>query len=527
MGRAIQPARGASWLTRPRKDRLAQPGTALADRPARPDARRLSVAARQLINGLRDGTASETAYDTAVVAGLASAHDPRRPAFPAALGWLRRHQHADGSWGGRIETGHDRLVATLATIVRLAELPDEWAQAGVQAGAAYIWRHARDWQDDPHETVAFELLVPQLLDAARRGGLPLPYEAFAPVLALRAEKLGKIPPGYLYTAPTTLLHSLEFLGHEIDGERILPLRGRNGSYGCSPSATAHVLAHAHDDAAERYLRRVMQVSLNGGVPTIYPFEVFERGWVLYNLGLTFDEIAGAATHRRFLLDSLKPEGLGMATAGLQPDCDDTAMALIVLARSGHAVNLDLLRPFEREGWFSTFPFERTTSNSVNARVLEAVKLAGPAALRRHAPQVAKIVGFLGDRRIEGAYWQDKWHISPFYATAQVVLAARGIADGLLDGTRAWLLHTQRPDGSWGRYEGTSEETAYALQALRALAPDADQLATAALARGASYLAQRFDDTDYPELWVGKGLYTPYAVVRAAVIAALRLCGGAA
>lgn len=512
MAHDVRNRRGTDWLTRRGGARL--------------DRQRLMGAARQLVGSLRDGAVSETAYDTAVVARLVSARDPQQPAFPATSGWLRRHQHADGSWGGRIATGHDRLVSTLAALVRLAELPDAWAQASAQDGAAYIWRHARDWQDDPHETVAFELLVPQLLAEARQRGLPLPYEVFAPVLALRDEKLGKIPAGYLYDAPTTLLHSLEFLGRGLDAERILARRGLNGSYGCSPSATAHVLMRARDDAAERYLHRVMGVALNGGAPTIFPFEVFERGWILYNLGQTGVAIAGTGCHRRYLLDSLTPGGVGMSREGLQPDCDDTAMALIVLGRAGGAVDLDLLRPFEREGWFSTFPFERTTSNTVNARVLEALKVGAGAALSRHTPTIAKIARFLDGQRLDGAYWQDKWHVSPYYATAQVTLAARGVADALLEGTRAWLLRTQRPDGSWGRYGGTSEETAYALQALHALAPVGDRLAAPAMARGVGYLAEHFDDTDYPELWIGKGLYTPYAIVRSAIIAALMLCGGA-
>ena len=102
-----------------------------------------------------------------------------------------------------------------------------------------------------------------------------------------------------------------------------------------------------------------------------------------------------------------------------------------------------------------------------------------------------------------------------------MLAAQGIADELFACTGGWLLETQRPDGSWGQYEGTSEETAYALQALLTLRPAAPALESA-LARGAAYLAERFDDTDYPELWIGKGLYTPYAIVRSAIISALRL-----
>lgn len=479
------------------------------------------LAAAQLVNSLLDGTMSETAYDTAVVARLRSRRDPSRPAFPASVDWLRRYQHADGSWGGRVETAHDRIVSTLAAIVTLAELPDDWAQRAVELGRSYLWRHAPDWRTDPHETIAFELLVPQQLQEARQLGLLLPFEAFAPVGALRDEKLRRIPEGYLYEQPTTLVHSLEFLGREIDPRRVGRLRGRNGSYGNSPSATAHVLAHTHDDEAEAYLSRVMGVSLNGGVPNVYPFEIFERAWTLYNFGLA--GIAGPSTrpYLQYLHDALRPEGVGISREGLIPDSDDTAMLLIVLGRAGYPVDLDVLLPFERDDCFSCFPFERNTSISANARVLEALK-EGPAGRDRYHAQIAKIVAYLREQRIDGRFWRDKWHVSPYYATTQVVLAARDIADELVAPTQRWLLETQRRDGSWGWYTGTSEETAYAMQALLALANNADAAVDAALAHGADFLMDHFNRTDYPELWVGKGLYTPYAVVRSAVISALRL-----
>jgi hypothetical protein len=45
-----------------------------------------------------------------------------------------------------------------------------------------------------------------------------------------------------------------------------------------------------------------------------------------------------------------------------------------------------------------------------------------------------------------------------------------------------------------------------------------------MARASSYLWERIDEHGYPELWVGKGLYAPYAVVRAAILGALYTYG---
>ena len=484
----------------------------------------LQQAARRLTGSLRSGTASETAYDTAIVARLRSRTNVGQLAFPAALTWLRRHQHPDGSWGGRLALPHDRLVCTLAAIVCLAEVAEDWAQLAVQAGVASLWRQARAWRQSPHETVAFELLVPQLLDEARRLELALPYEVYAPIMALRDEKLRRLPPpDRLFAQPTTLLHSLEGLGGAVDPVQLQRLRGRNGSYGNSPSSTAHVLAYLDDDEAAAYLREVLAVSVNGGAPTVFPFEVFERAWVLYNLGYAGYTDERVLAHQRYLQAALGPDGVAIAADGLIPDCDDTAMVLIVLARAGLAADLSALHPFEGEACYRCFPHERNTSVTANARALEAIKVASGGARQDYLPQTTKLVRYLQEQRQAGGYWQDKWHASPYYATAQVALAAHGVADAVLDGTVDWLLATQHDDGLWGRYGGTSEETAYAIQALWTLAPHDRPAVRSALLRGAVALSERFEDTDYAELWIGKGLYTPYAVVRSAVIGALLLC----
>ena len=488
---------------------------------------RVRSAQRELVDGLHDGALSEAAYDTAIVSRLRDERDPGQSAFPSTIDWLRWHQHADGSWGGRIETGHDRLVSTLAAVIALTERSEPWARRAIQDGVKYIWDHAVAWETCPYETVAFELLVPQLLLQARSLGLNLPYDRFVNLGALQTEKLEQIPAGLLYEEPTTLVHSLEFMNGQIDTDRVHRLRATNGSYGNSPSATAHVLGHVHDGPAEIYLRRVLHMSVNGGVPTTYPIDTFERAWVLYNLGH-----AGAAqrgpvrTHLQYLADSVTPEGFGWSR-GLIPDSDSTAVALTVLDRARCPVELDVLLRFERDGHFSCFPFERNSSVTANAHVLEALRLGEAQRPGRFAKQCAKIVRHLEERQLDRCYWLDKWHVSPYYATAHVTLAAGGIADHLLTGTEAWLLETQHSDGAWGEDGGTSEETAYAMQALHALPTHSPLDVARALQRGASYLSQHFDDTDYPELWIGKGLYTPYAVVRSAVIAALILyhCGG--
>ena len=479
----------------------------------------IADASYRLINSLADGTTSETAYDTALVSELRTIDDDRRLAFPSALTWLRSHQHADGSWGGRIEVPHDRLISTLAVMVRLCAVREPWAASAVQQGQQYLHRHATDWQTSPHETVAFEILVPHLLDDARTWELPLPYSAFDAIAQMGAEKLRRMPCDHLYCRPTTLVHSLEFLGDDLDCERVGNLRSQNGAFGNSPSATAFVLRHVDDPRSEAYLRRSMAVSLNGGACTVYPIEIFEKAWVLYNLGPAAQQIPGAAAQLAYLRESSRAGAIGMSREGLTADSDDTGMVHTLLHRQGEETNLDVLLPFEQEGCFSCFPYERNSSVGANAHVLDAFVSSWDRW--RHAATIRKILAYLRSTRLDGAYWYDKWHLSPFYATSQVALAAREVDGDLVTSIVSWLLETQRADGSWGWFGGTCEETAYAMQVLLAGGLHMDSHRRAALDRGARYLTERFDDTDYPELWVGKSLYTPYPIVQAAVIGALQ------
>ncbi len=94
------------------------------------------------------------------------------------------------------------------------------------------------------------------------------------------------------------------------------------------------------------------------------------------------------------------------------------------------------------------------------------------------------------------------------------------APGETGRTVAWLLESQREDGSWGAQEGTDEETGYGLIALVASVATADgqeDNVRTAMERAAAYPTARLENWDYPELWVGKGLYRPFALVRWVVL----------
>ena len=468
-----------------------------------------------VLRGLGSGTMDAVAYDTAWIARVRSTGG-RALAFPSAWEWLGAHQRPDGAWGADVAFLPDRLAATAAAVVALAEgARDGVAQprpGAVAAGLAALQRLCAQWSEasPDTETVGFELCLPALLAEAR--GLHLPVPAALPAVERRRQaKLARLPAGWRQHPPASLCHSLEGWAEGVVPDGLLDAFG---SCGNSPSATAYHQRHRPSPAALRYLGRSLR---GGGAVDVQPFEVFETAWALDHLALGGCDLHAPAFAPLLglLRGALRPEGAaGISAVGLEPDADDTALALLTLARGGAAVSAEPLRAFERDGGFACFPFERDPSVSANVHVAYAVTRL-PYAERLTA--LAKVLGFLAEvRRPEGC-WTDKWHLSPYYPTGRAVLALRRVAPDLVAPAVRWLASTQRPDGGWGLQGSSPEETAYAVEAL-ATARTADP---AAMARAAAYLSGH---DARPPLWIGKGLYCPRRVVDAAAAAALRIAG---
>jgi hypothetical protein len=258
---------------------------------------------------------------------------------------------------------------------------------------------------------------------------------------------------------------------------------------------------------------------DGAVPVAAPLAAFERAWVLA-------AIAGAGltvTAPHGLVRSLHA-ALGMHGAaggpGLPPDADDTATILFALARSGSPRSPECLRIYQQGNHFACFPSERTPSTSTNAHVLQAFGAC-------HTPAPSGLSDWLCDLQEADGSWSDKWHASPYYATrcCAVALADHGrqTAEATVRAAVDWVLDTQHEDGSWGRWDGTYEETAYAVQILlQAGTSNADGRIERAAARGCAVLLSNAAEQEHPPLWHDKDLYTPLRIVRAEGLAALHL-----
>ncbi len=499
------------------------------------------------------GQVSPSVYETgrlvALSPGLAG-HDRR-------VAHLLRTQRPDGGWGSP-EPGY-ALVPTLSAADALLATHTAAGARGASAGlrALFGWLGGPGALTGPElpDLPAIELIVPSLTRSINRRlddwhGGPPPGAGWWP----GAERLR--PPAGISEAPLLmildrlasggdlpqkLLHALEIVGDAARGHPSIRPEV-TGTVGASPAATAAWLgdpvAAGRGSPARRFLEEAARRH-GGPVPCGLPITVFERGWVLSWLaraGLADTPPEEIVTS---LAASLGPAGTA-AAAGLPRDADTTAVALYALALAGEPQPPDSLWAFETGTHFCTWPGEEGVSVSTNAHVLEAFgeylrrrrEDGSPDAARRTAT-VAKVATWLRDRQRDDGSWHDRWHASPYYATACAALAlhAFGGPESAAAVARAvrWVLATQRANGSWGHWAGTAEETAYAVQLLLLTRPDpatGEGLAARpigrAAARGCDHLARFPAHPEDPPLWHDKDLYQPFAIVRAATLSALHL-----
>jgi hypothetical protein len=442
-----------------------------------PQAAERNSAAAALVSEISSdlyGAVSSSVYETARLVTLA----PWLAGHSQRVLFLLQSQGRGGNWGGLDGYG---LVPTLSATEALLASLRRWrdgdgqivdyadvigaADRGLRTLFGWLGVDARVVVPD---TIAAEIVVPALVAQVN---VHLDGFVLEPVIGLdmwRGSGRLLLPPGvddgllarlgHLvrrgHALPTKVLHSLEALGSVVRGADLVhPV---DGAVGCSPAATAAWLwDRGGCRAAVGYLEAV-QSRGGGPVPGVTPITVFERTWVL--AALTAAGIGVTVPHG--LVGSVHAEfgecGVG-AGPGLPSDSDDTAVALYALAQVGSPRSLDCLLAYQVDAHFSCFPDERTPSVSTNAHVLQTF----------------------------GRY-------------LEYDLSGRFRCQAAMGRLSGWLRDSQREDGSWGRWSGTYEETAYAVQTLlQTHVPRADSAVEQAAARGCVFL-QRPTGKRHPE-----------------------------
>jgi halimadienyl-diphosphate synthase len=468
-----------------------------------------------------------TAYDTAWVARLTEFD---RELGLAAIEWLCENQLPDGSWGaGQAYYYHDRVICTLSAMIALTKCGRRQSdKRAIEKGLLAledITTNATKGLSAALKglTIGFEMIVPTLVIEAESLGIIKQQKEriLGRISQQRAQKLSRLQ-GKMINRHLTIAFSSEMVG--IDNQHMLDienLQEQNGSVGCSPSATAYFALQVkrEDQKAMEYLYRSRRE--NGGAPNVAPFDVFEISWTLWNLSLipSLHVSEKIRSHLDFLSDTWRTgRGIGFASEYSVRDSDVTSLVFDTLARFGRVKDIESVLNYEEAEWFRCYELESNPSVSANIHVIGALRAAG---FEQSHPSVQKAIRFLKQIKAENPFWEDKWHYSPFYATAHAVIVSAGYVDNLVKESVDWLVSSQNQDGSWGAYLPTCEETAYVIQALWSWNQKAGKIPTEILRKGGQWLTEN-QNAACPPLWIGKCLYNPVFVLQSAIISAIAL-----
>jgi hypothetical protein len=422
----------------------------------------------QLLSGMTAGLGQHSVapgvYETALRARVARPDAPTQPAFPEAVRWLLDRQYGDGTWGSPIQYHHDRVVCTLAGMLALAQ-----------------WREVDGTLDESSERI----------DAAAWG------------VASHMRSLHRDPhqtTGFDQVVGT-LVEEARFRGIPLPArpDRLVDRR-REPRPARSPGTGQYPLATRS-------------------------LELYEAAWVLSQLSLLE---ARPAPELGPALKRLRPVMAVDPTPGEAADLAVVALAFQVLHWAGERPDPARLLRFEATEHFraTSAPNAPLASVTAHAHLLDALRAAPAFAGRDRA--IRKVVGFLASTSTADHFWQDARHASPYLPTA-LTLAALGPQLTLAREAVHFLLRTQRTDGSWGRFDtGTTEETAYCLQALCRFAAQGGTVRPGAIAQAARWLetTRERQGAAHPAMWIGTSLYAPTRMVDAAIFAALDLANPA-
>ncbi|KAK2359467.1 ent-copalyl diphosphate synthase, chloroplastic [Trifolium repens] len=367
---------------------------------------------KSILSSLEDGEINISAYDTAWVALVEDVNASGTPQFPSSLEWIAKNQLQDGSWGDhQLFSAHDRIINTLACVIALRSwnMHPEKCDKGMAFFRENLGKLENE--NEEHMPIGFEVAFPSLLERARGLNIDVPNDSpiLKNIFAKRDEKLTRIPREIMHKVPTTLLHSLEGMS-DLDWKQLLKLQSQDGSFLFSPSSTAFALMQTKDENCLKYLNNAVK-KFNGGVPNVYPVDLFEHIWVvdrLERLGISRFFQQEIKDCMSYVYRNWTEEGICWARNSNVQDIDDTAMAFRLLRLHGHKVSANVFKHFERNGEFFCFAGQCTQAVTGMYNLYRATQVLFPGEkILEHAKHFSS--KFLKEKR-EANELIDKWII---------------------------------------------------------------------------------------------------------------------
>lgn len=220
---------------------------------------------------------SPSSYDTAWVAMVPSPGSPQAPHFPQCVEWILQNQQGDGFWGINefgSSVNKDILLSTLACVLALKK----WSigQEHIRRGLHFIGRNFSTVMDEQIAApVGFSIIFPGMISLAIEMGLEFPVTQtdIDGLLHLQEMELKRQAGEKSYGGEAYMAYVAEGLGNLLDWNAVMKFQRKNGSLFNSPSTTAAVLVHNHDDKALEYLSLLVS-EFGGAVPTVYPLNIY-------------------------------------------------------------------------------------------------------------------------------------------------------------------------------------------------------------------------------------------------------------